>query len=111
MCRRGYRRCIETRGAFNRREFLAQQNIHLLVTLRASSLLTKTATRAPTIASRLARVRGGYAAAVLRGMLLEDRSFIERNESLDEQTGVFRVLVVAGLHVGALTFFLFFWAG
>ncbi len=111
-------------GAFDRREFLAEQNIHLLATLRASSLLTKTGTGAPTIASRLARVRGRLrdrldemfagspqAAAVLRAMLLGDRSFIERNESVNYQkTRVFHVLVVAGLHVGALAFFLF-WLG
>jgi competence protein ComEC len=44
-------------------------------------------------------------------MLLGDRSFIDRAESVDYQrTGVFHVLVVAGLHVGALAFFLF-WLG
>jgi competence protein ComEC len=36
-----------------------------------------------------------------------DRSFIDRSESLDfQKTGAFHVLVVAGLHVGALVFFL-----
>ncbi len=41
-------------------------------------------------------------------MLLGDRAFIDRAESLDfQKTGVFHVLVVAGLHVGALAFFLF----
>jgi competence protein ComEC len=111
-------------GAFDRRGFLARQNIHLLATLRASSLLQKTGTGAPTIASWLARVRerirervdemfagSPQSAAVLRAMLLGDRSFIERSESVDYQkTGVFHVLVVAGLHVGALAFFLF-WVG
>jgi competence protein ComEC len=76
------------------------------------------------MALRLARVRGELrerldemfvgapqAAAVLRAMLLGDRSFIERTESVDYQkTGVFHVLVVAGLHLGALAFFLL-WAG
>jgi predicted membrane metal-binding protein len=39
-------------------------------------------------------------------MLLGDRSIIDRAESVDYQkTGVFHVLVVAGLHVGALAFF------
>ena len=111
-------------GAFDRRGFLAQQNIHLLATLRASSLLQKTGASPPTISSRLAEARGRLrerldemfpgspqAAAVLRAMLLGDRSFIERNESVKYQkTGVFHVLVVAGLHVGALAFFLF-WLG
>lgn len=108
-------------GAFNRREYLAQQNIHLLATMRASSLLQSTGTSATTISSLLARMRGRLrdrldemfsaspeAAAVLRAMLLGDRSFIERSESVDYQkTGVFHVLVVAGLHIGALAFFLF----
>jgi competence protein ComEC len=111
-------------GAFNRREFLAQQNIDVLATLRAPSLLVKTGTAAPTMSSRLARARGRLrqqvdemfpraprAASVLRAMLLGDRSFMERTESVDYQkTGVFHVLVVAGLHVGALAFFLF-WLG
>ena len=40
-------------------------------------------------------------------MLLGDRTFIDRTESVDfQKTGVFHVLVVAGLHVGALAFFL-----
>jgi competence protein ComEC len=48
---------------------------------------------------------------VLRAMLLGDRSFVERAESTDfQKTGVFHVLVVAGLHVGALAVFLF-WIG
>jgi competence protein ComEC len=44
-------------------------------------------------------------------MLLGDRSFVERDEAVDfQKTGVFHVLVVAGLHVGALAFFLY-WIG
>src|SRR6266404_3187680 len=44
-------------------------------------------------------------------MLLGDRSFVEREEAVDfQKTGVFHVLVVAGLHVGALAFFLY-WIG
>src|SRR4029077_8293957 len=40
-----------------------------------------------------------------------DRSFVERSESTDfQKTGVFHVLVVAGLHVGAVAVFLF-WIG
>src|SRR5690242_9027181 len=51
------------------------------------------------------------AGGVLRAMLLGDRSFVERAESTDfQKTGVFHVLVVAGLHVGALAVFLF-WLG
>ena len=50
-------------------------------------------------------------AGILRAMLLGDRSFVERSESVDfQKTGVFHVLVVAGLHVGALALFLFWLA-
>jgi beta-lactamase superfamily II metal-dependent hydrolase len=44
-------------GAFDRREYLAQQNIHLLATLRASSLLERISTPPATMATRLARLR------------------------------------------------------
>ncbi|MGA3178166.1 MAG: DNA internalization-related competence protein ComEC/Rec2 [Candidatus Acidiferrum sp.] len=108
-------------GAFDRRDFLAQQNIHVQATLRASTLLEKIATPAPSLETRLARWRGNLrneldalfpaspdVAGILRAMLLGDRAFIDRSESLDfQKTGVFHVLVVAGLHVGALAFFLF----
>jgi competence protein ComEC len=108
-------------GAFDRREFLARQNIHVLATLRDSVLLEKTGTARLTLQSRLARLRGQLrdqvdsmfpyspaTAGVLRAMLLGDRSFVDRAESVDfQKTGVFHVLVVAGLHVGALAVFLF----
>jgi len=111
-------------GAFDRREYLAQQDIHLLATLRASSLLEQISSAAPTVATRLARLRAllrerldalypdaPEKAGILRAMLLGDRSFVDRAESVDfQKTGVFHVLVVAGLHVGALAFFLF-WLG
>ncbi len=108
-------------GAFDRREFLAQQNIHVQATLRASTLLQKIGAPTPSLETRLARWRGTLrdeldalfpaspdVAGILRAMLLGDRAFIDRTESLDfQKTGVFHVLVVAGLHVGALAFFLF----
>src|SRR5208283_1062170 len=108
-------------GAFDRREFLAQQNIHVQATLRASTLLQKIGAPTPSLETRLARWRGTLrdeldalfpaspdVAGILRAMLLGDRAFIDRAESLDfQKTGVFHVLVVAGLHVGALAFFLF----
>lgn len=111
-------------GAFDRREFLARQNIHVLATLRASVLLEKTGKAPPTLATRTARFRGRLrerldamfpsspeTAAILRAMLLGDRSFVDRVESVDfQKTGVLHVLVVAGLHVGALAFFLFWLA-
>jgi competence protein ComEC len=50
-------------------------------------------------------------AGVLRAMLLGDRSFVDRAEAADfQKTGVFHVLVVAGLHVGAIAFALY-WLG
>ena len=108
-------------GAFDRREYLAQQNIHVQATLRASPLLQKIGTPPASLETRLARWRGKLrneldalfpaspeVAGILRAMLLGDRAFIDRAESLDfQKTGVFHVLVVAGLHVGALAFFLF----
>jgi len=111
-------------GAFDRREYLARQNIHLLATLRASSLLERISSPAATMGTRLARFRallhkrldGLYpeapqTAGILWAMLLGDRSFVDRAESVDfQKTGVFHVLVVAGLHFGALAFFLY-WIG
>jgi competence protein ComEC len=111
-------------GAFDRREYLARQNIHLLATLRASSLLERISTPPATMATRLARLRGllrerldglypdaPQTAGILRATLLGDRSFVDQEESVDfQKTGVFHVLVVAGLHVGALAFFLY-WLG
>lgn len=111
-------------GAFDRRAYLAQQNVHLLATLRSSSLLERISSPPPTMATRLARLRSQLrerldslypsapqTASILRAMLLGDRSFIDRAESADfQKTGVFHVLVVAGLHVGALAFFIY-WLG
>jgi competence protein ComEC len=111
-------------GAFDRRGYLAQQNIHLLATLRASSLLERISTPPATMETRLARLRAllrerldalypdaPQTAGILRAMLLGDRSFVDQAESVDfQKTGVFHVLVVAGLHVGALSFFLY-WLG
>ncbi len=111
-------------GAFDRRGYLARQNIHLLATLRASSLLERVSTPPATMGTRLARLRAllrerldalypdaPQTAGILRAMLLGDRSFVDQAESVDfQKTGVFHVLVVAGLHVGALAFFLY-WLG
>jgi competence protein ComEC len=111
-------------GAFDRRTYLAQQNIDLLATLRDPELLERLSAPAPTIGTRVARARSSLrqeidtlfektpqVAGVLRAMLLGDRSFVDRSEATDfQKTGVFHVLVVAGLHVGALAAFLF-WAG
>lgn len=111
-------------GAFDRRAYLEQQNIDLTASLRASDLMERTRAAQTTAATLLARARRRLrdeidtlfagrpqVDGVLRAMLLGDRSFVERTESTDfQKTGVFHVLVVAGLHVGALAFFLF-WMG
>ena len=104
-------------GAFDRRGYLEQQNIHLVATLRAPQLIERVYSPAPNAATRLARIRRQLrdevdglfkgkppqVAGVLRAMLLGDRSFVQRAESTDfQKTGVFHVLVIAGLHVGRL---------
>lgn len=110
-------------GAFDRRASLEQQDIHLVATLRGPELLERDGIRRVTAATVLSRVRARLrnevdalfsqnpqTAAVLRAMLLGDRSFVDRAEATDfQKTGVFHVLVVAGLHVGAFTAFIF-WA-
>jgi len=111
-------------GAFDRRAYLERQDVHLLATLRSSSLLERIASHAPTRAARLARLRAQFrdqldtlypdapeTAGILRAMLLGDRTFVDRSESADfQKIGVFHVLVVAGLHVGALAFFIYWFA-
>ena len=111
-------------GAFDRRTYLAQQNIDLVATLRAPDLIERVASPPATAAALLARGRKllrekidrlcdgtPQVAGVLRAMLLGDRTFVDRTESTDfQKTGAFHVLVVAGLHVGAIAAVLF-WAG
>ena len=111
-------------GAFDRRAYLAQQNIDLVATLRAPELIERLALARSTAGTQLARARGRLrdeidelfagtpqSAGVLRAMLLGDRSFVDRAEAADfQKTGVFHVLVVAGLHVGAIAFALY-WLG
>jgi competence protein ComEC len=111
-------------GAFDRRAYLARQNIDLVATLRAPELIERLSPGTPTTGTALARVRRRLrdetdalfadtpqVAGALRAMLLGDRSFVERAEAVDfQKTGVFHILVVAGLHVGALAFALY-WVG
>lgn len=111
-------------GAFDRRAYLATQNIDLIGTLRAPELIQRNGETRQSLTAFLARVQRKLrdtldslfpgrpeVAAVLRAMLLGDRSFVDRDESTNfQKTGVFHVLVVAGLHVGALAVFLF-WIG
>jgi len=83
-------------GAFDRRAYLAQQNVYLLATLRTSALLERVAAAKPTVGTRLARLRAELrkkldelypdaprTAGILRAMLLGDRSFVDRQESAD----------------------------
>ena len=111
-------------GAFDRRAYLAQQDINMVATLRAPKLIERIGLPTPTVGALLAQARrrlrdeidelfagAPQVAGVLRAMLLGDRSFVDREEATDfQKTGVFHVLVVAGLHVGALAFALY-WVG
>lgn len=111
-------------GSFDFRTYLARQNIQLQGSLRSGQLLAVVDHPPARITDRLARVRGRFLreldalfasrpeeGALARAMLLGDRSFVERDRIVDYQkTGVYHVLVLAGLHVGALAAF-FLWAG
>lgn len=108
-------------GAADIRGYLARQKIDLLGTLRSGELLTLVDHPRPTFAQRLARIRGDLQtrldslfastperAAVLRAMLLGDRSFVDSSVvTAFQKTSAYHVLVVAGLHTGALVVFVF----
>jgi competence protein ComEC len=110
-------------GSFDTRSFLAAQNIQLQGALRNGQLLTVLTSPRLTLSDHLARLRGRFLrtldelfasrpeeGALARAMLLGDRSFVERDRIVDYQkTGVYHVMVLAGLHVGALAAF-FLWA-
>jgi competence protein ComEC len=109
-------------GAFDLQGYLARQQIDLTGSLRSGALLHLIDRPPPTLLQRLARVRGNLLgridalfpgqsrrAAVLRAMLLGDRSFVDSDTvTAFQKTAAYHVLVVAGLHVGALAV-LFFW--
>ncbi|MFZ3218174.1 MAG: ComEC/Rec2 family competence protein [Candidatus Acidiferrales bacterium] len=111
-------------GAFDVHGFLARERIDVIGSLRSGELLQLVDRPAPTIPQRLARVRGTLLArldsllaehperaAVARAMLLGDRSFVDSSVVLAfQKTAAYHVLVVAGLHVGALVVFLW-WLG
>ena len=110
-------------GAFDRRAYLARQHTDLVATLRSGSLLERIRpgggidTWLPRARRRLRDeidellAASPDVAATMRAMLLGDRSFVERREAESfQKTGAFHVLVVAGLHVGAIAFALF-WIG
>jgi len=108
-------------GAFDVRGYLARQHVDLTGSLRSGELLQLIDRPPPTFLQRVARVRGNLLArldalfpgqpkraAVLRAMLLGDRSFVDSQiVTAFQVTAAYHVLVVAGLHVGALTIFLF----
>ncbi|MGH9774607.1 MAG: ComEC/Rec2 family competence protein [Candidatus Acidiferrales bacterium] len=108
-------------GAFDERGFLAREGIHLTGSLRSVELLQKLETPSLPIAYRLARLRGNLIAridklfvedtetsTVLRAMLLGDRSFADTDlATIFQKTAAYHVLVLAGLHVGALCVFIF----
>ncbi|MGA7061456.1 MAG: DNA internalization-related competence protein ComEC/Rec2 [Candidatus Acidiferrales bacterium] len=111
-------------GAFDVYGFLARQKIDLIGSLRSGALLQLVDRPAPTSLQRLARTRGTLLAridslfadhtergAILRAMLVGDRSFVDSSVVLAfQKTAAYHVLVVAGLHVGALVIFLL-WIG
>jgi competence protein ComEC len=111
-------------GSFDFHAYLARQNIQLQGALRNGQLLTIVDHPRLTLSDRFARLRGRFLSslndlfasqpdegALARAMLLGDRSFVERDRVTDfQKTGVYHVLVLAGLHVGALAAF-FLWAG
>ncbi len=111
-------------GAFDRRAYLQQQGVDLTATLRSAALIEKERSASFSISRQIRRARSRLRReldelflsnpqvdGILRAMLLGDRSFVDRDESISfQKTGVFHVLVVAGLHVGAFAVFVF-WAG
>jgi competence protein ComEC len=108
-------------GAFDLRGYLAGQKIDLTGSLRSGELLQLIDRPKPTLSQRLARIRGDMLArldilfpgqpqraALLRAMLLGDKSFVDSDVvTAFQKTSAYHVLVVAGLHVGALVVFLF----
>ncbi|MGC2422151.1 MAG: ComEC/Rec2 family competence protein [Candidatus Acidiferrales bacterium] len=107
-------------GAFDLHGYLARQKIDLAGSLRSGELLQLIDRPPPTLMQRLARVHGSLLArldglfpgqpeglAVLRAMVLGDRSFVDSSVvTAFQKTAAYHVLVVAGLHVGALVVFL-----
>ena len=111
-------------GAFDARTHMARQGVHLTGSLRSGELLQRIDGPPPGIAHRLARVRGDLLAridtmfahapeqaAILRAMLLGDRSFVDYEVTTAfQETAAYHVLVISGLHVAAMAAFVYFFA-
>jgi competence protein ComEC len=107
-------------GAYDLHGALAREKIDLIGSLRSGELLQLIDHPRPTFQQRLSRARGSLLkrldgifpgeparAALLRAMLLGDRSFVDSEVvTAFQKTAAYHVLVVAGLHVGALAVFL-----
>jgi competence protein ComEC len=106
-------------GAYDERGALERQGIQLIGALRDGSLLTVLGRPGTRVSVCFARLRNRLlatldalfsgapeTAAVLRAMLLGDRGFLQLPVAEKfQQTAVFHVLVLAGLHVAALAGF------
>ena len=107
-------------GAFDLQGYLARQKIDLAGSLRSGELLQLIDRPPPTFTQRLARIHGSLLSrlddlfpgqteqlAVLRAMVLGNRSFVDSSVvAAFQKTAAYHVLIVAGLHVGALVVFL-----
>ncbi|HEY6465900.1 MAG TPA: DNA internalization-related competence protein ComEC/Rec2 [Candidatus Acidoferrales bacterium] len=107
-------------GAFDAKDYLASQGVDLTGSLRSAKLLTLIDRPAPGFRQRLSRIHGALlahldrlfsnqpeSAALLRAMLLGDRSFVDTTTVVAfQKTAAYHILVVAGLHTGALVLFL-----
>lgn len=103
-------------GSFDYRTFLARQDVYLTSTVRNATLIEKIPGPAPTLAQYLAQWRGSLLrrtdamfaasderAAVVRAMLLGDRSFLDTEQvEAFQKTGAYHILVLSGLQVGVL---------
>jgi competence protein ComEC len=121
LCRARIPRDYLDPGAFDERGYLARQGIELVGSLRSAELLQAVGSSKPSLRERLARIRGDLLSrvsalfagrpaqiAVLRAMLLGDRNFVNSDiAEVFQKTAAFHVLVLAGLHVAALAFFVF----
>ena len=107
-------------GAFDARGYLAGQGIDLTGSLRSATSAARRSSRTDFSAAPRARPRRPprpsrrafraqpQQAALLRAMLLGDRSFVDSEIVVAfQKTAAYHVLVVAGLHVGALAAIIF----